>query len=130
MTVHRVGVDVMSVEAVAGSWSRFGTAYLDRLFTEHEVDACGGAAPDPARLAARFAAKEAVVKVLRPGDEPVNLREIEIRRAPEGWCDVVLHGGVARMAEREGLEQISVSMSHEGSTALAMAMGTFQGTGR
>jgi holo-[acyl-carrier protein] synthase len=120
-----VGVDVVSVSTVAASWSRFGTAYLARVFTDHEVDVCGGSEPDVSRLAARFAAKEAVVKVLRPLDEPVNLRQVEIVTEPGGWCEVQLHAGVARIAEREGLEQISVSMSHEGDTAVAMAMGTF-----
>lgn len=124
-TSHRVGVDVASVSAVSASWSRFGDAYLARIFTEHEIELCGGPAPDAGRLAARFAAKEAVVKVLRPLDEPVNLRDIEIRRDPGGWCTVELRAGLAHIAEREGLVEITVSISHEGELAVAVAMGTF-----
>ena len=125
-TSYRVGVDVASVSAVSASWSRFGDAYLARVFTEHEIEVCGGPDPDTGRLAARFAAKEAVIKVLRPVDEPVNLRDIEIRRDPGGWCTVELRAGAAHIAEREGLAQITVSISHEGELAVAMAMGTFE----
>ena len=64
----RVGTDLTCVADVASSIERFGDRYLRRLFTDHELDATGGA---PERLAARFAAKEATVKVLRPtGAQP------------------------------------------------------------
>ncbi len=70
----RVGVDVVAVSDVAESVDRFGDRYLDRIFTPHEVAYCrsehgsgrGTQGYSAESLAARFAAKEAVVKVLRP----------------------------------------------------------------
>ena len=62
-----VGTDITAVPDVLASMTRFGDRYLGRLFTEHELASCPGP-PEVAAagLAARFAAKEAVVKVLRP----------------------------------------------------------------
>ncbi len=120
----RVGTDLASVSAVRGALERFGPRYLARVYTAHEVDTCGATSPDPARLAARFAAKEAVIKVLRPADDPVDLRDIEIHRAPDGSSEVVLHGGAARLARRSGVTDVVVSMSHEADFAVATALGT------
>ena len=71
--VVRVGIDLTSVAEVAASVARFGDRYVERMFTPHEQAFCrigdGPGGPGPYRvesLAARFAAKEAVLKVLRP----------------------------------------------------------------
>ena len=58
----RIGCDVVNVVDVTRSIELFGRRYLDRTFTPHELQTCAGPARDQ-RLAARFAAKEAVVKV-------------------------------------------------------------------
>jgi holo-[acyl-carrier protein] synthase len=63
----RVGTDLVNVDEVAASIERFGDRYLSRIFTSQETAACSGPnGPSAERLAARFAAKESVVKVLQP----------------------------------------------------------------
>ncbi len=125
----RVGIDLVSVEDVANSIARFGQAYLERVFTPHEL---ASVRPDPQSgdghpavegLAARFAAKEAVLKVLRPGDMRPDWRTIEIRRSTDGWCDVVLTGAAADLAIGAGLEDLGVSITHEGQASAAVAVG-------
>jgi len=121
----RVGTDLCSVEAVADSVATFGDRYLRRVYTDHELDYCQ---KDPAvsaeRLAARFAAKEAVVKVLRPVDARPDWRSIEVRRDPGGWCEIALSAGAATMAEAASIRSLSVSMSHEGGIANAVVVAT------
>jgi len=115
----RIGVDMVAVADVDASLERFGGRYLVRVFTPHEVESCVGRRRAE-RLAARFAAKEAVVKVLRPDpDDALPWCDIEIWRHTAGWCEVRLHGRAARIARRAGLGAWSVSMSHERGMACA-----------
>jgi holo-[acyl-carrier protein] synthase len=117
-----VGIDLVRVGDVRSSIERFGDRYVARLFTEDEIAYCR-AAPELAaeRFAARFAAKEAVIKALRVEERP-DLRAIEVRRAPAGWCDVTLHGEAKELSEAAGIIAWSVSMSHHGEYATAVVV--------
>jgi holo-[acyl-carrier protein] synthase len=116
----RVGVDVTEIAEVADSLARFGDRYRQRLFTEHELESCPG---DPERaapgLAARFAAKEAALKVLRPRGARPEWRSIEVWRHADGWCDIRLHGGAARLAREQGIYDMAVSLTHDAGIAAA-----------
>jgi holo-[acyl-carrier protein] synthase len=71
----------------------------------------------------RFAAKEATLKALRPEDPSADWRSIEVRRHdPSGRCDVVLHGEMAALAAQQGIETLSLSMSHHEDHAIAVVM--------
>jgi holo-[acyl-carrier protein] synthase len=88
-----VGTDLVQVSEVSKAMERFGERYLRRLFTEAELSYClESAEVAPSRLAARFAAKEAALKVLRLTDQSFSWRSIEVARNPGGWCYLVLHG--------------------------------------
>lgn len=119
----RIGCDMVRVEDVTASVERFGDRYLRRVFTPHELDVCSGPARDQ-RLAARFAAKEAVVKVLRPRDIALPWRSIEIRRQSWGGCEVALSGNASMLAREQRLADFQVSISHESEYAIAMVMAT------
>lgn len=122
--VCRVGVDLTSVAEVAGSLAVQGERYLRRLFTEGEVASCAGPdGPAPERLAARFAAKEAAVKVLRPTGSRPAWRDIEVRRDEDGACDLVLHGSAAALAAAQGIDRLALSLSHEAGMAVAVVVG-------
>jgi holo-[acyl-carrier protein] synthase len=122
----RVGTDIISVARIRASLERFGERFELRLFTAAEREYChrmGGRAAE--HFAARFAAKEAVLKVLRPDSSTPDWRDIEIRRDPAGWCSVVLHGAAEAMARAQGIREIAVSLTHDegfaASTVLAVA---------
>ena len=115
----RVGTDLVHVAHVADSVARFGDRYLHRVYTPHELDSCEGA---PERLAARFAAKEAAIKVLRPDDVRPEWRAIEVRRLPSGACDLRLTGTAAAQAEAAGITNLAVSLSHDGDLATAVVV--------
>jgi holo-[acyl-carrier protein] synthase len=74
----------------------------------------------PARFAARFAAKEATLKVLRLDDQGLDLRAIEVKQMPGGWTDLLLHGRAKQLADEAGWSSWSVSLSHEGDYATAV----------
>jgi holo-[acyl-carrier protein] synthase len=122
----RVGVDVTAVAEVADAVAIFGDRYLHRLFTPHEVESCGGAAA-AASLAARFAAKEAVVKVLEPSGARPPWRDIEVVRRPDGACRIRLHRTAASLAAEHGVGPISVSLSHEAGLAVAVVAAACEG---
>jgi holo-[acyl-carrier protein] synthase len=121
----RVGVDLTRVADVAESVAHFGDRYLRRIYTDHEIASCAGSpVVVAARLAARFAAKEAAVKVLRPTGARPAWRDIEVRRAPDGACDLHLTGYAARLAEEAGINDVAVSLTHEGEMAAAVVIAT------
>jgi holo-[acyl-carrier protein] synthase len=115
----RVGTDLLSVADVEAAVAAHGERYLRRVFTARELDDCAGA---PERLAARFAAKEAAIKVLRPADRAVPWREIEVRRDPAGWVGLHLFGSAAALAEEQGLGGWAVSLAHERELATAVVI--------
>jgi holo-[acyl-carrier protein] synthase len=125
----RVGIDLVLVEDVARSVERFGPRYVDRIFTAHEVVCCqgddstGGPASYYQRLAARFAAKEAMVKVLRPAGPRPAWHDIEVRREAGGWTGMRLSGLAAELAAEAGIEEVAVSLTHEEPLAAALVVG-------
>lgn len=117
----RVGIDLVSVEKVQESIRDHGDRYLRRIYTEAELHDCVGVeGPVPERLAARFAAKEAALKVLRPANEAIPWRDIEVVRHPTGWVELKLGGRAAVSAAGQGLEDFTLSMSHDAGFATAV----------
>lgn len=120
----RVGVDVVDVRRISASIATFGDRFLRRVFTAHELMTATGDDSERAhRLAARFAAKEATLKVLRPDRHWVDWRTIEVRRFEAGYCEIALHGAAATLAVRAGIRALSVSMTHEDDIAAAIVIG-------
>ena len=129
----RVGVDLVDVGDVADAVGWFGDRYVTRIYTDHEIACCrrpGGDGPDGPgatfameSLAARFAAKEAVLKVLRPVDHQPPWRSIELHRMTGGWCEIRLSGQAAELAAEAGIGELTVSLSHEASVAGAVVVG-------
>jgi holo-[acyl-carrier protein] synthase len=122
----RVGLDLVHVDDVATMLaSRLASRYLARIYTRAEVQDCtDDLGVNAARLAGRFAAKEAVMKVLNVGDRAVPWRSIEIRRGKSGIPTIELHGAAAGIAGAEGISQFLVSVSHEAGYAAAVVVGT------
>ena len=120
----QVGLDLVRISHLTASVDRFGGRFLDRVFTEGELRYCMAApGPSASRLAARFAAKEATRKVLRVDDEGVGWRSIEVVRASNGACDLLLHREARELAERAGFVAFSLSMTHEAEYAGAVVVG-------
>ena len=122
-----LGIDIIKVERIAESLERFGDRFTRRILTPHEERYVRGRAET---LAGRWAAKEAVSKVLGLGVRGIGWRDIEIERLPTGQPAVRLHGRAAARAEQLGMARIAVSISHESDYAVAIAFGVRTEGGR
>lgn len=119
----RVGIDLVAVRSVRESIRDHGERYLQRIYTERELRDCSdGEQVAAERLAGRFAAKEATLKVLRPDREAVPWSAIEVVRDPAGWVELELSGPAAALAARRGLDGFALSISHEDGYATAVAV--------
>ena len=113
------GVDIIEIPRVRRIVEQYGQRFLDRIFTPEEKSYCRGRAPN---LAARFAAKEATMKSLGTGVRGVGWKDIEVVRAPSGAPAIELHGRARTRAERLGVREISVSLSHSREYAVAFVV--------
>jgi holo-[acyl-carrier protein] synthase len=119
----RVGTDLVFIDTIRESMDAHAEHYLERVYTRREVEDCSGAQGlDVERLAARFAAKEATLKVLRPREEGIPWNAIEVRRDPSGWVGLELSGPAAALAAQEGVTDLSLSIAHEGDFATAVVI--------
>jgi holo-[acyl-carrier protein] synthase len=121
----RAGIDVVRVSEIAASLEQFGDAFARRLFTDAEIEyaqAGGEPALVAARLAVRFAAREAAIKAFGLSEAGVNWRDLEVVRKPDGSCTLVPQGHAGAVIGP--LLQCVLSMSHEGdyATAIVLAM--------
>jgi holo-[acyl-carrier protein] synthase len=117
-----VGVDLVDLDRFRRVLERTPTV-VDRLFTDRERAYAEAKADPTERFAARFAAKEAVMKALRVGVFQVPLTDIEIERDDEtGAPSVVLHGKAAGLASDRGIAAWLVTMTHIDTAAEAIAL--------
>jgi holo-[acyl-carrier protein] synthase len=117
----------VAVERLERLVKRYARA-SELLFTPGELEYCRARAGSYEHLAARFAAKEAVFKALGTGKRGgMRWTEVEIVNEPGvGRPTVRLDGAVASFADRHGLREIDVSLSHTGGLALAMALSVWE----
>jgi holo-[acyl-carrier protein] synthase len=118
-----VGFDIVQISQMEGSLRAFGETFTKRLFTPDElIYANCDEGLFAERLAARFAAKEAVIKALQLSELGVDWRDIEVIKKSDGDCYLQLHGQVSRLALSMGAMQWLLSMSHDGDYAGAVVM--------
>ena len=122
-----LGLDIIRVERIRDALARFGDRFIGRVLTPREAAYVRGR---PETFAGRWAAKEAVSKVLGLGVRGIGWRDIEIERLPTGQPAVRLHGRAAARADQLGLARIAVSITHEREYALAIAFGVRSVGGR
>jgi holo-[acyl-carrier protein] synthase len=120
VTTRNVGVDLVDVARFRLALERH-PRLAERLFTEGERS---DAKARPERLAARFAAKEAVLKTFRVGIGAVPWRSIEVTTDEGGAPSVLLHAPALELARAAGVETLHLSMTHTQLTAAAFVVGS------
>jgi holo-[acyl-carrier protein] synthase len=125
--ITELGIDIIKVERIRASLERFGARFSNRVLTPSEQRYVRDR---PETMAGRWAAKEAVSKVLGLGVRGIGWRDIEIERLPTGQPAVRLHGRAAARAAQLGMGRIAVTISHEADYAVAMAFGIRTAGGR
>jgi holo-[acyl-carrier protein] synthase len=124
---HEVGIDLIDIDRITDVLSRYPDRFRLRILTPAEDRYCRGKAE---KIAGRWAAKEAVSKVLGLGVRGIGWREIEIERLPTGQPSVRLHGRAAARSEQLRMGRIAVSITHERAFAVAVAFGIREAGGR
>lgn len=119
MTVLRTGIDLIEISRLEEMEPAIRQRFLQRVFTPLELDLLGDS---PASLAGRFAAKEATAKALGTGIGAISWQEIEIRRGEQGEPLLILSGKALEIAHLLGLQNWSVSISHNRTTAAAVVV--------
>lgn len=120
--VFGIGTDIVEVQRVEAMLAR-GKEYLDTIFTRAEVDYCEAKARKAQHYAARFAAKEAVLKALGTGwRDGFAFSDIEIRNDDLGQPQVIPHGKVKEFLDHHLITRTAISMTHSGGLAIAVAI--------
>jgi holo-[acyl-carrier protein] synthase len=114
-----IGTDIIEISRIEKAIERWGDRFLQRIYTNREIKLYQ---KHPSSLAARFAAKEAVIKALDASNQGVSLRDIEIISSPNGKPLVRLHGSARKLATKLGITDLAVSLSHSRDNAIAVAI--------
>ena len=117
-----IGTDLISIDRIENAAARLGERFLERLFTRGERAYCNGRKECWQCYAARFAAKEAVLKAMGTGLDGCRWTDVEVVNDSAGKPQIRLSGQAARLAREKGMGQILISLSHEKDKALAFAV--------
>lgn len=113
------GLDIVEIARIKRALDRWGARFLERVYTQAEIELCQNRAPE---LASRFAAKEAVAKAFRD-NSGISWRDIEILSDQSGAPIVCLHGKAKAKAEEFGLKELVITLSHSKEYAIASVVG-------
>ena len=122
-----LGIDIIKVDRIRRSIEKFGQRFSNRVLTPAERRYVRDR---PETFAGRWAAKEAVSKVLGLGVRGIGWKDIEVVRLPTGQPSIQLHGRAADRAEQLGMGRIALSITHESDYAVAIAFGVRATGGR
>ena len=123
----RTGVDIIASDRVAGAYRRRPESFLRHLFTRKEQRQLAVRNYAARHLAARFAGKEAIFKLLGMGMGQLCWKEVEILSLPGGEPRVYLHGRAKARAKELSLVDIALSLSHCREYAVAQACALAEG---
>ncbi|MDP7196618.1 MAG: holo-ACP synthase [SAR202 cluster bacterium] len=111
-----VGIDIIEIKRIQNVKSKYPNRFLKKIFTENEIIYCRNRSP---QLAARFAAKEAMMKALGTGIRGVSWKDVEVIRYRGQAPQIKLSGRGKKVGERIGLKNTSLSISHSREYAVA-----------
>ncbi len=119
-----LGTDIVEIVRIGQMVERHGEMFLNRVYTEEEVRYCQRKKESYEHFAGRWAAKEAVMKALGTGFiRGIGWRDIEVLSQKSGQPTIAIHGGASDFAEKLGIDQILITISHCRAYATATAIG-------
>ena len=117
--MQHIGVDIIEISRIEAVIKRWGRTFLERVFTLSELESYSNISS----LAARFAAKEAVLKAIGACDKGISWQDIEILAEGSGKPMVNLTGKAKFQADASAIYKINISLSHSKDYAVAFAIG-------
>ena len=121
--IKGTGIDLVNINRIEHMITKWQERFLDRVFTKREQIYCEQYSDAACHFAARFAAKEAVLKMLAANLEQLNWQEIEIINNDSGKPRVKLRGKAQKLLKAKKIKQIHLSLSHEKDYAAAQVIG-------
>ena len=123
MNVVGIGTDIVEHLRIAQLIERHGELFLRRVYTPHEIEYCRVRKASTQHYAARWAAKEAVLKALGTGwARGISWLDVEVRNEDGGPPRVALRGGALQVSRQVGIAEILISIAHCRSHAVAYAL--------
>lgn len=123
MAIYGVGIDLIRVDRIEASLSRWGDRFERRVFTDGESRACAERRNRASCLAMRFAAKEAFVKALGTGmRSPITWQDIEVRNTPSGKPFVALSERARKLCAERGIHSWHLSLTDDGQYGAALVV--------
>ncbi len=121
--IHGTGVDIIEISRIKHSMQKYCGKFEERVFTTKEIDYCRSKADPSKHFAARFAAKEAVLKSLGTGmAQGIAWKDMEILNRESGQPVLHLTGRGRHIFDALNLKDIHISITHDKSYALAQAI--------
>src|SRR3954471_14728953 len=118
-----LGIDLTEIPRIVSTIERYGTRFLQRIFTEGEIAYCMRRRHAAVHFAGRFASKEAAMKALGTGhSQGVLWRDVEVVRRPGGPPKLQLHGGAAARFTKIGGRSSQLTITHSDTLALAQVI--------
>jgi holo-[acyl-carrier protein] synthase len=122
--IQGLGIDLVEVSRIKEAIERRGERFLDRVFRPAERSYCDARPHRFEHYAVRFAAKEAVLKVLRTGwSSGLGFKDVEVLRDADGAPSARLSPTAQAWAQKRGIARVLLSLSHSGRWAVAQAIG-------
>jgi holo-[acyl-carrier protein] synthase len=110
--IYGVGIDLVKIERMKEVVEKWGQRFLDRVFTKEEISYCYDKKDPYLSLAARFAAKEALVKAIGAAG-PVSLTDIEVVNIDTGKPFIKINGKLKDFFKEKSIKRAHLSLSHE-----------------
>ena len=127
MEIVAHGIDLVDCPRIEEMVKRHGERFVDRVFTADEQAYAEANKNSIEKLAGRFAAKEAILKLIGTGWRgKIAWTDIEVINNPAGQPEVTLSGEVEKLADKLGIKHISVSITHTANFAIASAVALAQ----
>lgn len=126
MNVIGIGTDIVQCQRIATMIEKHGDTFLNRVYTNREIDYCGGRKSCIQHYSGRWAAKEAILKALGTGwARGVQWTDIEVVNDGGGKPSVNIGGEAHVLCQRMGIKEVLISISHcnDYATAFATAVG-------
>ncbi len=115
-----MGVDIIEIYRMGDAIKKWGDSFLTKIFTQKEIEYSASRRFSHQHFAARFAAKEAVVKAFgQPNKHPIKWTEIEVLNDKEGKPVIEFHDDALKLKKKKGVDDVVVSMSHSDNYAIA-----------
>jgi len=121
--IVNIGVDIIEINRIKESINKFGSNFLEKIFTDNEIKYCKSKKRCEESFAVRFCAKESIMKIFKTGwAKGINWRDIEILNDKNGQPKIKLYNKALEFKKKLKIKKFLVSLSHSNVSAIAFVL--------